>query len=75
MGGLIHSNGTSHEFDCGQLRSPQILSAGFQLTDPCYLGILAFKLWLIQQRSSRIRTTMSQVSSALSLPDNNRKIL
>jgi hypothetical protein len=61
MGGLMRRDGTSHEFDCDQLRSSQILSAGFRFTDPCYLGILAFKLWLIHQRSSRIRTTRSQV--------------
>jgi len=65
MGGPMRRNGASHEFDCDQLRSSQILSAGFQLTDPCYLGILAFKLWLIHQRSSRIRTTRSQVYPVL----------
>jgi len=29
-------------------------------TGPCYLGILAFKLWLIHRRSSGIRTTKSR---------------
>lgn len=38
---------------------PDIVSRVF--TDLCYPGILAFRLWLIHQRSSRIRTTRSQV--------------
>ncbi|OJA12827.1 hypothetical protein AZE42_04236 [Rhizopogon vesiculosus] len=58
---LILRDGNIYKFTHHQLRSFQLLPPRIKFIDHSYLGILAFKLWSVHQRTSRICATRSPV--------------